>query len=397
MGIDKITFIDEASIVGKRVMLRVDFNVSLTDGLTISDDARIRQALPTILTLLRDKNRLILVSHLDRPEKRDPKLSLKVVAAHLGTFLDGYKVVLVDDFETEEGNKIISKQREDEILLLENIRFYKGEKQNDPEFALRLSKLADIFVNDAFGVSHRTDASIVGVPGIIRSYGGLLLKHEIEMISKIIESPQRPFVAILGGAKISTKINSIENFIGRADYLIIGGAMANVFLHAQGHDIGKSFCEYDETEKARKLLFLAAQKHTAVILPSDVMLGKPEDTQSAAINKKIDEIHDSEKILDIGPESQAQFGSVITKAKTIVWNGPMGYFENPLFRIGTDFIFYSIAQNHDAQSIVGGGDTLAAISKKEYLDSITHVSTGGGAMLEYIEKGTLPGIEALKK
>ena len=397
MGIGKVTYIDEAKITDKRVLLRVDFNVSLTEELTIADDARIRQALPTILTLLRDKNRLILVSHLGRPEGRDPKLSLKVVARHLQTFLDGYKVTLVDDFETEEGKRILAEQQNNEIMLLENIRFYKGEKSNAPDFAKELASLADIYVNDAFGVSHRTDASVVGVSELIPPYGGLLLKREIEMISKIIHAPQKPFVAILGGAKISTKINLIENFIGRADYLIIGGAMANVFLHAQGHDIGKSFCEYDETEKARKLLFLAAQRHTVVVLPSDVMLGNPDDTESAAVNKKIDEIEDSEQILDIGPESQAQFGSVIAKAKTLIWNGPVGYFENPLYRIGTDFIYYSIAQNHEALSIVGGGDTLAAISKKEYLDSITHISTGGGAMLEFIEKGTLPGIEALKK
>lgn len=391
-----VKYIDTNSITGKKVLLRVDFNVSLNPNYTIADDARIQQSLPTINELLRGKNKLIIISHLDRPKGRDPKLSLKIVAEKLSEYISQYKVTLIDDFLTES-KETFDNQATNEILLLENIRYYPEEKQNDALFAEKLAALADVFVNDAFGVSHRPDASVVGVSEHLPSYGGLLLKKEIEMISKATSHPSKPVVAILGGAKISTKINLIDRLLTIADYLIIGGGLANTFLSAQDYNIGKSLAEYERVEMARKILFLAAQKNTAILLPSDAIIAtSKEETRDIEV-RKINNIPADAQILDIGPETQAQYGSIIARAKTIIWNGPVGYFENPAFRRGTDFIYYAITHNDDAISVVGGGDTLSAISKKEYLDKITHISTGGGAMLEFIEKGTLPGIEALKK
>ncbi len=393
----KITYIDEVAIKNKTVLLRVDYNISLNKDLTIADDARIKQSLPTINYLLEKNNRLILISHLDRPKEKDQRFSLKPVVKHLQNLLPNFKVYLVDDFLAEKNQKIFQEQTTKEILVLENIRFYPEEKKGDEEFAKKLASLGDVFVNDAFAVCHRTDASVVAISKFLPSYGGLLLKKEITTISKTIKNPKKPVVAIIGGAKISTKLPLLYRLIELADYLLIGGGLANTFFCAQDLEIGQSFCEYEQISAARKLLFHAAQKKTAVVLPSDVIVSNSTNTRNGGLAKKIDEIPKGAVILDIGPQTQAQFGSIITKAKTIIWNGPVGYFENPAFRNGTDFIYYSITQNNNATTIVGGGDTLAAISKKEYIDKITHISTGGGAMLEFIEKGTLPGIEALKK
>ena len=390
-----IRTIDDNKIFGKRVILRADFDVSLNPNYTIADDVRIRNNLPTINLLLKNKNKLICIAKLDRPKARDPKYSLKIVVDKLQDYLPNYKIKLVDDFLTAD-RRIFDDQKENEILVLENIRFYKEEKKNDPQFAQKLAALGDVYVNDAFAVSHRPEASVVGIPEYLPSYAGLLLKKEVEMISQAIKKPRKPVVAILGGAKISTKIIIIDKLMEIADYLLIGGGLANTFLLAEGHEIGKSFYEYEEIEKARRLLFMAAKKHTAIILPSDVIIGDLKNTKHGGIVKKIGEILSNANILDIGPETQAKFGSIIAQAKTIIWNGPVGYFENSEYRRGTDFIYYSITQNQKATSIVGGGDTLSAISKKEYLDKITHISTGGGAMLEFIEKGTLPGLEVLK-
>lgn len=406
----KLQYIDECEIKNKKVLLRVDFNVSLDASSEIADETRMQQSLPTIKHLLNNNNRLIIVSHLGRPKGRDKKYSLSVVAEKLQQYLPSYTITLVPDFlnelvveqsgESKRKKPIYSypkDQAHNQILLLENIRYYNEEKQNDPEFARKLSSLAHVYVNDAFGVSHRTDASVVGVPLHIPSYGGLLLKKEVHMIGTLLENPKKPFVAIIGGAKIATKIALIGKLLELADYLLIGGGLANTFLAAQGYEVGKSFCEYERIQHARRLLFVAAQKNTAVILPSDVAVGNPQDTENGSKIKKITDLAKEDQILDIGPESQAKYGSLISKAKTIVWNGPVGYFENPQYRRGTDFIYYAITENSDATTVVGGGDTLAAISKKEYLEKITHVSTGGAAMLEFMEKGTLPGIEALAR
>ena len=393
-----ITFIDEVEIVGKRVLIRVDFNVSLNpNDLTIADDARIRQAIPTIKRLLINKNHLVIMSHLGRPKgERNSKFSLKIVCNQLNQYLPGYKIKLVDDVVTEPMSTF-EKQDVDEIIVLENTRFYPGEKTNDPVFAKQLSKVAEIFVNDAFGVCHRQDASVVGITKLLPSYGGLLLKKEIEMLSQILKKPEKPFVAAIGGSKIETKIKVLDKLMELADNLIIGGALANTFLYAQGIEVGISLVEKDKAELARKLLFKAAQHNTTVILPSDCVVGNAQELERGGAICKISEVPKNKQILDIGPETEARIGSIMAKAKTIVWNGPVGYFENPHYRQGTDFMYYAMTNNEDAVSIVGGGDTLAAISKKEYLEKLTHISTGGGAMLEFIEKGTLPGIEALYK
>jgi len=393
----KITYIDEANIEKKRVLFRADFDVSLNDNYTIADDARIQHQLPSIKLLLEHHNRLICVAKLGRPKDHDPKLSMRVVVDRLQKYLPDVKVVLIKDFLTED-KKTFENQKDTELFVLENIRYYPQEKQNDPEFAKALASLADVYVNDGFAVCHRTEASVVGVPQYLPSYGGLCLKREITMISKAIENPAKPFVAILGGAKISTKITLINRLIEIADYVLLGGGLANPFFRAKRQSIGNSICEYEMVQKARQILYNAQSKNTSIVLPTDVLAGKADDQNAGGKIFRIgEEIPDDLAILDIGPETKARFGAIIAKAKTIVWNGPVGLFENPNYRQGTDFIYYAIAHNEGVTSIVGGGDTLSAISKKEYLDKITHISTGGGAMLELIENGTLPGIEALKK
>ncbi|PIV62476.1 phosphoglycerate kinase [Candidatus Roizmanbacteria bacterium CG_4_9_14_0_8_um_filter_34_12] len=391
----KITYIDEVSITSQTVLLRVDYNISLTKNSQIADDARIQQTFPTIDLLLKNKNKLIIITYLGRPNSRDPKFSLKNVAKRLQEYYPKYRVTLIDDFLTTD-KSIFTKQTEKEILMLENIRFYPQEKNNNTEFLKKVSELGTVFINDAFGQCHRVEGTIVGIAHLLPSYGGLLLKKEVKMISKIIESPKKPIVAILGGAKVSTKINLLIKLTKIADYVLIGGKMANTFFCAQGYTNNQSSCQYDEVENARRLIYLAQNKNTKIVLPKDVAIAYSLDSEITQI-KKINEIPNKALILDIGPETQAEFGTIIANANTIVWNGPMGYIENPHFRIGTDFIYYTITDNQHAHSVVGGGDTLSAISKKEYLDKITHISSGGGAMLEFIEKGTLPGIEALKK
>ncbi len=391
----KITYIDEVEIKNKTILLRVDFDVSLNPNRTIADDIRIQKNLPTIKYLLKNKNKLICVAKLDRPKTRDPKLSLMPVVKRLREYLPDYKITLVDDFLSSD-KQVFKKQTNKEILILENIRFYPKEKDYSTIFAKQLSSLADIYVNDAFAICHRSDTSVIGPPKFVPSYGGLLLKKELAIISQVINKPKKPIVAIIGGAKVSTKIGLINKLVDIVNYLIIGGGLANTFVSAQGYDVGTSFCEYEAVQQARKLLSLPKKNRALIVLPVDaVIASKKEDKTSKIV--KIGNIPPNKSIFDIGPETKAQIGCIIAKAKTIIWNGPVGYFENSEFKQGTDFIYYSITQNTDATSIVGGGDTLAAISKKEYLDKITHISTGGGAMLEFIEKGTLPGIEALKR
>jgi len=392
-----ITYIDEVDLKNKQILLRVDFNVSLNpNSLTIADDARIRQALPTIQKLLKEGDRLIVASHLGRPKSdRDPKFSMRIVCNQLQTYLPDYEIKLINDFLTEP-KETFTNQKKNQIFVLENTRYYKGEKENDPEFAKQMAGLAEVFVNDAFGVCHREDASVVGVTNFLPSFGGLLLKREIEMIKKAVDNPPKPVVAIIGGSKIETKINVLEKLMGIADYLIIGGALANTFLLAQGKPIGASLAEPEETETAKKLLAKAEKEKVTILLPSDCVIGDPKELERGGTMCKISEVPADGQILDVGTETKARIGSVLAKAKTIIWNGPIGYFENPHYRQGTDFVYYAITENTEAVSVLGGGDTLAAIQKKEYVDKITHISTGGGAMLEFIENGSLPGIDALK-
>lgn len=389
-----IVYIDKAHIKHKKVLLRVDFNVSMK-GNKITDDERIRQTLPTIRKLLHDHNKLIIVSHLGRPKGWDEKYALRPIAKRLYSYLPHVKLTMIDDFTTEGAKKHFEEQKEGQILFLENIRFFKGEEEADVEFAKKLASLADVYVNDAFGVSHRECASITEVPKLLPHFGGLLMEREVETIGHALKHPQHPFSAIIGGAKVSTKLKLLFRLTEIADYLILGGGLANTLLFALGYNVGKSLCERDMADDVKRIVRHAKEKDTKILLPRDVVVGSREGNDSAV--KKISEVSSHDEILDIGPESQADYAKAILSSKILIWNGPVGYIENPEYARGTDFLYYTISQNKGLVSIVGGGDTLAAISKKEYLDTITHISTGGGAMLEYIENGTLPGIEALQK
>ena len=403
----QIKTIKDHAVQNKRVLLRVDFNVSLDEEGSIADDAKMKETLPTIHLLLKEKNKLIIISHLGRPasanasagkpEGRDKAFSLGVVAERLQKLLPKEcMVTLVDDFFTAIGQRQIAQQKENEIMLLENIRFYKEEQANNEEFAKKLAQLGDIYVNDGFGVSHRQEASIVGIPKFLPSYAGLLLEKEVNAISALMKNPQRPFVAIIGGAKIDTKIGLLSKLLSLVDTLIIGGALANTFFLARGYDVGKSIAQPDKKDAARDLIDLARQKNRALLLPLDVIVGNPDDAKNSGLPVRVNAIPGDQFALDIGPETETLFCSAIARAKTIVWNGPVGYAENALFAHGTDTLYNAITQNIHAFSLVGGGDTLASIANKKHNSRITHISTGGGAMLELIEKGTLAGIEALK-
>lgn len=387
--------VKDINLKGKKVLLRVDYNVSLFDGLRLGDDTRILQTLPTINYLLKQGCTLYLVSHLGRPEgRRQKQFSLRPVAEHLQTLLKRKVVFFGEDLLKDEDIKRLQAVKKGTIVLLENIRYYPGEEINDADFSRRLAGLGQVFVNDAFGVDHRAHASTAGVTAYLPAVSGFLLQKEADMISKAMEKPRRPLVAIVGGAKAETKITLIDRLLEKADALIIGGGVANTFLKAWGYDVGQSLVNYEMVELAKKLFWKAARSKTRMLLPSDVVVG------NLAKNKYVG-IADSSRIpkdmqaLDIGPQSQAEFGAEIARAKTIIWNGPMGVYENSKFTTGTDFIYHAIAENRASLSVVGGGDTLAALKEKDFLKTIDHVSTGGGAMLEFIERGSLPGIDAL--
>ncbi len=385
-------YIDEVTIKNKRVLLRVDYNISLDKRHHIVNDERIQQSLPTILHLLKNNNTVILLSHLGRPHSHEASLSLKPVAKDLQDLLPDYEVVFVSDLEhlpieiTRTGNL-------NKIFLLENIRYYKGEEKNQLSFAKELATYGDVYVNDAFSVSHRSSASVVGLPSLLPSYGGLLMKKEVEAINKIIKDPKHPVVAILGGAKISTKLHLIERLIEVSDFILLGGGLANTLLLALKNEIGRSLVEKNELHQALQIITHASKKHCRLLLPSDVVVGDKDGRH--AVIKPVHMLSQHDTIYDIGPETQAIFAQAILQAKTIIWNGPVGLFEEPIYQRGTDFIYYAIIANKDAVSLVGGGETLAALTHKENLAKITHISTGGGAMLSYIEKDSLPGIDAL--
>jgi phosphoglycerate kinase len=391
-----IKYIDEADITNKKVLVRVDYNVSFKKDGTINDDTRIKNSIPTLQLLLKGNNSLILMSHLGKPKGRDMAFSMKPVAERLQTYFPDNKVVLVNDFITDK-SLFADAVDKTTLYILENTRFYEGEKKNDPVFSKQLADLAEVFVDDAFGSVHRAHASTVGVAAFLPSYGGLLLKQEVSMIKKVIEAPERPVVAIIAGAKVSSKIGLIEKLMSIADFVLIGGAMTNNFLKAKGMEIGKGLVELDYISEARRLLDIAATQNKHIILPVDRRIGLQTDETTEPIVKKVEDIEENDETLDIGPETEKLFGESIAQAKTILWNGPVGYFENPQFAKGSIFIYNAIINNSSAVSVLGGGDTLSVIKKLPNRDKITHISTGGGAMLELIEKGTLPGLDALDK
>jgi len=390
-------FVEDLDVKGKTVFVRVDFNVPLNDQGEIRNDTRIKASLPTINYLLAKGAKLVLASHLGRPKgKFDPKMSLKPVAARLGALI-GREVIFAPDCVGDEVDKLKAGLEDGQVLLLENLRFHEGETKNDPQFSKRLAAGIDLFVNDAFGSSHRAHASVVGIIDFVsKSAAGYLMKLEVEYLRKAIHSPAKPYVAILGGAKSEDKIPVIENLLNKADAILIGGAMAYTFLKAQGHEVGRSPVEADKLEIALSILAKAKDKNVDFLLPIDHVLAV--SIESGAVAKITDAYPFPEEMMgvDIGPRTIARYTEIIAQAKTIVWNGPLGVFETPAFAQGTVKIAQAVAAS-GAISIIGGGDSIAAVAKAGVSDKITHISTGGGASLEYLAYETLPGIEALAK
>lgn len=382
----------DADVAGKRVFVRVDFNVPL-DGASITDDTRIRAALPTINLLLERGARVILCSHLGRPKGRvDERYRLAPVATRLSELL-GRPVKNVNDVAGPDAQAAANALRDGEVLLLENARFEPGEEKNDPELARAMASLAEVFVNDAFGAAHRAHASTAGIADYLPSYAGLLMDAEVAALGRLISSPERPFVTILGGAKVSDKLAVIENLIPRVSTLVIGGGMANTFLLAQGHAIGTSLAEHDFAQKATELLALAATHGVDVLLPTDVVVAPTIDGEPTVV--EVDGVAEDRAIFDIGPETAKRFSARIAGAKTVFWNGPMGVFEQPAFAAGTKSIAQAVAAA-DAFTVVGGGDSVAAVEQMGVADRISHISTGGGASLEFVEGRELPGLAPLK-
>ncbi len=390
--------IDQLDLKGKRVLTRVDFNVPLNENGEITDDRRIVAALPTIEKIINDGGKLILMSHLGRPKgERKPEYSLAPVAKRLSELL-GKEVTFVDDCIGEKVKEVVSRIKEGDVVLLENLRFYKGETENDPEFARQLAELGDVYVNDAFGTAHRAHASTEGVTHYIeKCAAGYLMQRELDYLGNAIENPRRPFTAILGGAKVSGKIDVIQNLFDKVDYLLIGGGMVFTFLKAEDYNVGKSLVEEDKIELARKILKDAETKEIGFILPTDVVCAKEFSNDSPSEVHDIDNIPDDMMGLDIGPKTIRNFKEIIALSKTIVWNGPMGVFEFDNFANGTKEIAEALADAtaYGATTIVGGGDSAAAIKKFRLEHAVSHVSTGGGASLEFLEGKTLPGVAAL--
>lgn len=379
---------------GKKLFVRVDFNVPMADG-EITDDTRIRAALPTIKHLMDQGGKVILASHLGRPKGEvNPKYSLKKVAERLSQHLNT-EVKITESVVGEDVKEAIAQMKDGEVILLENVRFMPGEEKNCKELAKQMADLADIFVNDAFGAAHRAHSSTAGIAEFIPAVAGFLLEKEIEMLGNAVNNPQRPFVAIIGGAKVSDKIAVIENLLNKVDTLIIGGGMANTFLAAQGLELGKSLVEADKIELAKKLLDAAKEKNVDFMLPTDLLVADKFAADAATQVVPQDQIPAEWMALDIGPKTIQDFAEKVSNAKTVVWNGPMGVFEMDAFAKGTEGVAKALAQS-DAISIVGGGDSAAAVEKVGLADKMSHISTGGGASLEYLEGKALPGVESLK-
>ena len=386
--------LDEIDVVGRTVFVRVDFNVPLDAEGHVTDDARIRAALPTLKYLLERDCALVLASHLGRPDGVDPSCSLQPAADRL-TELTGWRVKLARSVVGDEVQAIAEGLAPGEILMLENVRFEPGETQNDAALAEAYAALADVYVDDAFGASHRAHASNVGIVDQIEiSAAGLLLQREVETIETILADPPRPLVAIVGGAKVTDKIGVLNAFLERADAILIGGAMCFPFFAAQGHEIGNSLCSDDDIEPARSVLAEAEQRGTKLLLPTDLVIGK--EFSAATEIRELDgvDVPDGWMGLDIGPQSSAAYGELIATAGSVFWNGPMGAFEIEPFAAGTRAVAEAVAAC-PGTSVVGGGDSAAALAQFGLEDRVTHLSTGGGATLELIEGATLPAVEAL--
>ncbi len=382
--------VTDLDVKGKKVLVRVDFNVPLKDG-KVADDTRIKAALPTINYLLEHGAAVILCSHLGRPKGEvNLEFSLRPVAEYLGKLIDA-PVKFAEDCIGPKAESAAADLKPGQVLVLENTRFHPGETKNDPEMAKQLASLADLYVDDAFGSSHRAHASTAGVADYLPSAAGFLLEKEIQYLGNTIADPKRPFVAILGGAKVSDKIGVIENLLDKADRILIGGGMANTFFKAEGYDMADSLVEEDAIATAKDLLEKAGKK---IVLPVDVVIANAFSNDADSKTMDVGDVPAGWRILDIGPKTVAEFDAIIAKAGTVVWNGPMGVFEFDKFAKGTFEVAKALA-NSDAISIVGGGDSASAIKKSGLADKITHISTGGGASLEMLEGKVLPGLAAL--
>ena len=387
--------VKDIDLKGKKVFVRCDFNVPMDENQNITDNTRIKAALPTIKYLLEQNCKIILASHLGRPKGEvKPEFSLKPVAKELSKLL-GKDVIMANDVIGEDATSKAENLKEGEIMLLENVRFHREETDNDPEFAKKLASMAEIFVNDAFGTAHRAHASTTGIADYIPGVAGFLIEKELKFLGNAINNPERPFVAILGGAKVSDKIGVIDSLLDKVDTLMIGGGMAYTFFKAQGYNVGNSLCEVEKTGLALEAMEKAKAKGVKLLLPIDTKIGKEfkPDTESKTVAWT--EIPDEWEGFDIGEKTIEMFKKELQNAKTVIWNGPLGLFEFDQFAIGTNEIAKTLA-DLDATTIIGGGDSAAAVTKAGLADKMTHISTGGGASLEFLEGKKLPGIECLQ-
>ena len=393
-----IRYIDQLQLTGKRTFIRVDFNVPLDEKQKVTDDKRIRESLPTLQYALKAGSKVIVASHLGRPKGRDPKLSLEPAAARLAELLGRqHEVVFADDCVGDGVKKQVRDLEEGQVLVLENLRFHKEEEANDEGFARQLAELADVYVNDAFGTAHRAHASTVGMVQFVKERAaGFLMRKEIEYLGKVLKNPERPFVAILGGAKVSDKIKVIENLLPRVDTLLLGGAMAYSFLKAQGIEVGRSRVEEDKLDLAGRLLDSAERLKKSLLLPVDHVVGTEPSEKSEAREVPDRAIPAATMGLDIGPKTRSLYREHILGARTVVWNGPMGLFEVKKFAAGTRAVAEAMASLRGATTVVGGGDSAAAVEQLGMADKMSHVSTGGGASLEFLEGRELPGIKVLE-
>ncbi len=391
-----IKTIDSLDAAGKKVLVRVDFNVPVKDGV-VTDDTRIRAALPTIEKLVADGARVILMSHLGRPSGTgyEEAFSLRPAALRLSELL-GKPVVFATDTVGEDAQAKAAALRDGDVLLLENLRFDKREKKNDPAFCEQLAALADVYVNDAFGTAHRAHASTAGVAALLPAYAGYLMTREVSTLSGMLDEPKRPFVAILGGSKVSDKIKVIDALIDKCDTLIIGGGMCFTFLMAQGLSVGTSLKEEDWVERAGEMLAKAKERGVELLLPVDVVVADRSAEDADHVTVMVDSIPNDMMGLDIGAGTAAMYAEAISKAKTVFWNGPMGVFEMDAFAAGTKAVAETVAANKEGDTIIGGGDSVAAVNKFDLADQMTFISTGGGASMELVQGEKLPGVEALK-
>ena len=390
-----IKTIDQLDAKGKRVLVRVDFNVPVKDGV-VTDDTRIRAALPTIKKLVDDGARVVLMSHRGRPAGTgfEEDFSLRPVALHLAELL-GKPVAFASDIAGEDAQAKAAALKDGEILIVENLRFDKREKKNDPEFCAELAKLGEVYVNDAFGTAHRAHASTAGVAALLPAYAGYLMEKEVSTLTGMLDDPKRPFCAILGGSKVSDKIQVIDALMDKCDTLVIGGGMCFTFLLAQGYSVGTSLKEEDWVERAGQMIAKAEEKGVKLLLPVDVVCADKfaEDANTKTV--AVSEIPEDMMGLDIGPETVKLYAQAIAEAKTVFWNGPMGVFEMDAFAAGTRDVALAVADNEEADTIIGGGDSVAAVNKFDLAPRMTFISTGGGASMELVEGKELPGVAAL--